>query len=68
MQEILPAVTARRVYPTIELKRIAGGIRWIFVNSLKPICWVLDAMFIPSPQQKYIQEHRDQILWRHGLG
>ena len=63
MQEVLPfAIEGHRPYQIPDFKIIVSGLKWLLMSIWKPIRWFLEAMFIPPPGQKYIDESRNRAM------
>lgn len=62
MQELLNYVPVSRAYPYPDLKMIAAKIKWVAGGVWKPIRWLLEAMFVQHPAQRYIEESRDRLI------
>ena len=62
MQEILPFLPSSRPYQLPEYKVIVHGVKLLVVGVWKPIRWLLEAMFVPHPGQKYIEESRNRAI------
>jgi hypothetical protein len=62
MQEVLPLLVKEPLYQFPEFKAIVSGGRRIVSAIWSATCWVLEAMFVPHPAQKYIEEHRDRAM------
>lgn len=60
MQEISPIAIGERPNSFPERNMIGAGIKWILIGIWRPIQWLLEAMIIPHPGQKYIEESRDR--------
>ena len=62
MQEVL--VIQRGAYPIIlpAGRSIVSGIKWIIIGVWKPIRWLLEAMFVPHPIQRRIEENRVRAI------
>ncbi len=62
MQEIIPTIAAGCPYKHFDFKIIIGGIKWVLVIVWQPIGWVLEALIVPHPGQKYIEESRNRAM------
>jgi len=62
MQEVLPIAAGAQPWQYPDLKVIVSGIKWILIGIWRPIRWLLEAMFVRSPAQVYIEESRSKAI------
>ncbi len=62
MQETLPIAAGVQPYQYPDLKVMAAGTKWILVGIWRPIRWLLEAMFVRSTAQEYIEESRNKAI------
>lgn len=58
MQEILPFVNQPHAHAYAVITFVAKPMKMVVVAIWKPIRWLLEAIFTPSPGQQYIEERR----------
>ena len=62
MQEVLSFSIEPHPQSYPNIKVIASVMKRLLFGVWGAVCWVLEAMFVPSPGQKYIDESRDRAI------